>query len=63
MDISSRYLANIFVDIIALNMKKKDFEICETCDVSIPIRTACVGEVSDKLRKNVLCAFTVLSRN
>ena len=42
---------------------KMDFEICETCDVSITLMTPCVGDVSDKLRKNVLVAFTVLSTN
>ena len=41
---------------------KTDFEICETCDVSIILMTSCVGDVS-KLCKNVLGAFTVLSIN
>ena len=42
---------------------KTDFEICETCDVSITLMTSCVGEVSGKLRKNELGASTVLSIN
>ena len=42
---------------------KTDFEICETCDVSITLMTSYVGDVSEKLRKNVLGAFTVLSIN
>ena len=42
---------------------KTDFEICETCFVSITLMTSCVGDVSEKLRKNVLCAFTVVSIN
>ena len=42
---------------------KTDFEICETCDVSITLMTSCVGDVSEKLRKNVLGAFTILSTN
>ena len=42
---------------------KTDFEICETCDVSITLMTSCVGDVSKKLRKNVLGAFTILSTN
>ena len=42
---------------------KTDFKIHETCDVSIPLMTSCVGDVSEKLRKNVLGAFTVLSIN
>ena len=42
---------------------KTDFEICETCDVSITLTTSCVGAVSEKLRKNVLGAFTVISIN
>ena len=42
---------------------KTDFEICETCDVSITLIKSCVGDVSEKLRKNVLGAFTVLSLN
>ena len=42
---------------------KTDFEICKTCDVSITLITSCVGDVSEKLRKNVLGAFTVLSIN
>ena len=42
---------------------KTDFEICETCDVSITLLTSCVGDVFGKLRKNVLGAFTVLSIN
>ena len=42
---------------------KTDFEICETCDVSITLMTSCVGDVSEKLRKNELGAFTVLSIN
>ena len=40
-----------------------DFEICETCDVSITLMTSWVDDVSEKLRKNVLGAFTVLSIN
>ena len=32
---------------------KTDFGICETCDVSITLMTSCVGNVSEKLRKNV----------
>ena len=42
---------------------KTDFDICETCDVIITLMTSCVGDVSKKLRKNVLGAFTVLSIN
>ena len=42
---------------------KTDFEICETCHVSITLMTPCVGGVSEKLRKNVLGASTVLSIN
>ena len=42
---------------------KTDFEICETCDVSKTLMTSCVGDVSEKLRKSVLGAFTVLSIN
>ena len=42
---------------------KTDFEICETCDVSITLMASCVGDVSEKLRKNVLSAFTDLSIN
>ena len=42
---------------------KTDFEICKTCDVSITLMTSCVGNVSEKLCKNVLGAFTVLSIN
>ena len=42
---------------------KTDFEICETCDVSITLMTSCVGNISEKLRKNELGAFTVLSIN
>ena len=42
---------------------KTDFEIFETCDVSITLMTSCVGDVSEKLRKNVLDVFTVLSIN
>ena len=42
---------------------KTDFEICETCDVSTILMTSCVGDVSEKLCKNVLDAFTVLSIN
>ena len=42
---------------------KTEFEICETCDVSITLMTSCVGDVSEKLHKNVLGAFTVLSEN
>ena len=30
---------------------KTDFEISETCDVSITLMTSCVGDVSEKLRK------------
>ena len=33
---------------------KTDFEICDTCDVSITLMTPCVIDVSEKLRKNVL---------
>ena len=40
---------------------KTDFKIYETCDVSITLMTSCVGDVSEKLRKNVLGAFAVLS--
>ena len=40
---------------------KTDFEICETCDISITLMTSYVGDVSEKLRKNALGAFTVLS--
>ena len=32
---------------------KTDFEICEICDVSITLMTSRVGDVSEKLRKNV----------
>ena len=42
---------------------KTNFEICETCDVSITLMTSCVGNVFEKLRKNVLGALTVLSIN
>ena len=42
---------------------KKNFEICETGDVSITLMTSCVGDVSGKMRKNVLGAFSVLSIN
>ena len=42
---------------------KMDFEICKTCDVRITLMTSCVGDVSEKLRKNDLGAFTVLSIN
>ena len=42
---------------------KTDFEICEIYDVSITLMTSCVGDVSEKLRRNVLDAFTVLSIN
>ena len=42
---------------------KTDFEICETCDVSITFMTSWVGDVSEKLRKNILGAFTILSIN
>ena len=42
---------------------KIDFEICETCDVSITLMTSWVGDVSEKLRKNVYGAFTFLSIN
>ena len=42
---------------------KTDCENCETCDVSITVMTSCVGDVSEKLRKNVLGAFTVLGIN
>ena len=42
---------------------KTDLEICETCDVSITLMTSCVGDVSEKLRNNVVGAFTVLSIN
>ena len=40
---------------------KTDFEICETCDVSITLMTSWVGDVSEKLRINVLGTLTVLS--
>ena len=33
---------------------KTDFEICETCDVSITLMTSCVGDVSEKLRKTCI---------
>ena len=33
---------------------KTDFEIFEACDLSITLMTSCVGDVSEKLRKNVL---------
>ena len=42
---------------------KTNFEICETCDVSITLMTSCEGDVSEKLRKIVLGAFTVRSIN
>ena len=42
---------------------KTDFEICKTYDVSITSMTSCVGDVSEKLRKNELGAFIVLSIN
>ena len=42
---------------------KTDFEICEICDVSITLMTSCVGDVSEKLRKNDWDASTVLSIN
>ena len=42
---------------------KTDFEICEICDISITLMTSGVGDVSEKLRKNVLGVFTVLSIN
>ena len=42
---------------------KTDFEICETCDVSITLMTLCVGDASEKPRKNLLGAFTVLKIN
>ena len=42
---------------------KTDFKICETGDVTITLMTSCVVDVSEKLRKNVLGAFTVLSIN
>ena len=42
---------------------KTDFEICETCDVSITLMTSCVGDFSEKLCKNVLGAFTGLRIN
>ena len=42
---------------------KTDFKICEICDVSITLMTSCVGDDSEKLRKNALGAFTVLSIN
>ena len=42
---------------------KTDFEICETCAVSITLMTSCVVYVSEKMHKNVLGAFTVLSIN
>ena len=42
---------------------KTDFEICETCDVSITLMTSCVSDVSEKLCKNELGASTALSIN
>ena len=42
---------------------KTDFELCETCDISITLMTSRVGDVFEKLRKNVLGVFTVLSIN
>ena len=33
---------------------KTNFEICETCNVSITLMTSCVGDVSEELRKNDL---------
>ena len=42
---------------------KTDFEIFEICDVSITLMTSWVGDVSEKLRKNALGAFTVPSIN
>ena len=42
---------------------KMDFEMCQTSDVSITLMTSCVGDVSEKLHKNVFGAFTVLSIN
>ena len=42
---------------------KTDFEICETCDVSIILMTLCIDDVSEKLRKIILGPFTVLSIN
>ena len=47
---------------MTLNMKT-DFEICETYDVSVILMTSSVDDVSEKLRKNVLGAFTVLRIN
>ena len=42
---------------------KTDIEICETYDVSITVMTSCVRDIYEKLCKNVLGAFTVLSIN
>ena len=42
---------------------KKNFEVCETCDVSITLMTSCICDVSEKLHKNVLGSFTVQSIN
>ena len=42
---------------------KTDFEVCETYDVSITLMTSCVGDVSEKLRKNDLGASTAPSIN
>ena len=42
---------------------KTDFEIYETCDVSITLMTSCVGDVSEKQSINVVGAITVLSIN
>ena len=42
---------------------KTDFEKCETCDVCITLMTSSVGDVSEKLPKNVLGSFSVLSIN
>ena len=42
---------------------KTDFEICETCGVTITLMTSCVGDISEKLCKNVLGAFIVLTIN
>ena len=39
------------------------FEKCETCDVSMTLMMSCVGDVAEKLRKSVLCAFNDLSIN
>ena len=40
---------------------KTDFKNCIICDVRITLMTSCVGDVFEKLRKDVLLAFTFLS--